>query len=164
MIQMKGLDKMLAKLKKHQLIREGRVAETKRNLTRDVFKDLVAGSPQWSGNLASNWFIEFHGMVGAYEPIEGYSEDAWSRNDPYKLGDDPAASNTLARELPKIAQIRWNTKIRIVNYAPYAKDVEAGQGPDGRDIRPENYRYGQIAMVGYVTTKYGALRTLKRRL
>lgn len=164
MLKLKGVDQMIAKLKKHQLIREGRVAQTKRNLVKAVYTDLVTGSPQWSGNLASNWFIEFHGMVGSYQPIETYSETDWRRDDPYHLGDDPAVSNALARELPKISQIRWNTKIQIVNYAPYASQVEAGQGPNGRDLRPENYLYGQIAMVSYVMMKYKALRTLKRRL
>lgn len=164
MLTLKGVDSMVAKLKKYELLAKGRVAETKRRLVRDIFTDLVKGSPQWSGNLASNWYIEFHGNTGAYREIADHDSNNWYREDPYQLGDDPAVGATLARELPKVAQIRWNSKVSLVNYTPYATDVEEGQGPDGRDIRPENYKYGQIAMVGYVSMKYSALRTLKRRI
>lgn len=160
-IQAKGLEGMLDKLKKHNLLVKGQVAAVKRNLVKDVFTDLVKGSPQWSGNLASNWYIEFHGNKGFYNPIIDLEPD---RVEPYQLGDDPTVTNTLNRELGKIGQIKWNSKVQIVNYTPYATEVEEGIGPRGAQIRPENYKYGQIAMVGYVMIKYGSLRTLKRRL
>ena len=163
-IKAKNIDGFIAKLKKHQLIVEGRVTETKRRLVRDIFTDLVQGSPQWSGNLASNWYIEFHGNTGGYSKIEGYKDKNWYRKNPYHVGEDPAVIKTLNRELPKIADIRWNSKIQIVNYAPYAASVEMGVGPEGRKIRDVNYKYGQIAMAGYVVAKYSQLRTLKRRV
>lgn len=163
-VKAKNIDGFLAKLKKHKLLVEGRVAETKRRLVHDMFVDLVQGSPQWSGNLASNWYIEFHGNTGKYSKIKGYKPKAWQRDDPYSAGDDPAVSRTLARELPKIADIRWNSKVQIVNYTPYAPYVEVGSGPEGKPIREANYRYGQVAMAGYVTAKYSQLRTLKRRI
>ena len=163
-IKAKNIDGFIAKLKKHQLIVEGQVTETKRRLVRDVFTDLVEGSPQWSGNLASNWYIEFHGNTGGYKKIRDYKVRDWRREDPYHVGEDPAVTKTLNRELPKIADIRWNSKIQIVNYAPYAASVEMGVGPEGRKIRGVNYKHGQIAMAGYVIAKYSQLRTLKRRV
>lgn len=163
-VKAKNIDGFIAKLKKHQLLVEGQVAETKRRLVRDIFTDLVQGSPQWSGNLASNWYIEFHGSTGKYSKIRGYKSKDWRRDDPYYAGADPAVSKTLARELPKIADIRWNSKVQIVNYTPYAPYVEMGVGPDGKKIRDVNYKYGQIAMAGYVVAKYSQLRTLKRRV
>ena len=163
-IKAKNIDGFIAKLRKHQLIVEGHVTETKRRLVRDIFTDLVQGSPQWSGNLASNWYIEFHGNTGRYKKIRDYKVRDWRRDDPYYAGADPAVTKTLNRELPKIADIRWNSKIQIVNYAPYAASVEMGVGPEGRKIRDVNYKYGQIAMAGYVVAKYSQLRTLKRRV
>ena len=163
-IKAKNIDGFIAKLKKHQLIVEGQVTETKRRLVRDIFTDLVQGSPQWSGNLASNWYIEFHGNTAKYKKIRDYKVRDWRRKDPYHVGKDPAVTKTLNRELPKIADIRWNSKIQIVNYAPYAASVEMGVGPEGRKIRDVNYKYGQIAMAGYVVAKYSQLRTLKRRV
>lgn len=163
-VEAKNMRGFIAKLKKHKLLVEGNIAATHRRLVRDAFTDLVKGSPQWSGNLASNWYIEFHGIKGSYRPSPEYSESQWQREDPYQVGDDPAVTNTLARELVKLPQIRWNSKVQLVNYAPYAASVEDGEGPSGKPIRDENYKYGQIAMAGYVQTKYSALRTLKRRL
>lgn len=163
-IQPKNLKGFMDKLRKHKLLVEGHITETKRRLVTDVFTDLVKGSPQWSGNLASNWYIEFHGITGSYSPVSGYDEKKWYREDPYQVGDDPAVSQTLARELAKVPKIRWNSKIDIVNYTPYAANVEAGEGPMGRPIRDENLRYGQIAMAAYAATKYSKLSTLKRRV
>ena len=165
-IEAKGMDGMIAKLKKHKLLMEDEITDTKQRLAKLVFTDLVRGSPQWSGNLASNWYIEFHGNTGSYRPIPGYSEENWQRTegeDLYQVGDDPAVSNTIGRELPKIPSIRWNSKVTIANYTPYAAEVEEGIGPFG-PIRDVNYKYGQIAMVGYVMAKYSKLRTLKRRV
>ena len=163
-LKAKNIDGFIAKLKKHQLLVEGQVTETKRRLVRDIFTDLVQGSPQWSGNLASNWYIEFHGNTGGYKKIRDYRVRDWRRDDPYYAGADPAVTKTLNRELPKTAGIRWNSKIQIVNYAPYAASVEMGVGPGGRPIRDVNYKHGQIAMAGYVVAKYSQLRTLKRRV
>ena len=163
-MQVKYLQGMPNKLKKHELQAKGNIAATKRRLVKDVFTDLVKGSPQWSGNLAQNWYIEFHGFTGTYEPIPGYDEKNWNEGEHYQVGANPAVARTLGREVPRIAQIRWNSKVQIANYTPYAEEVEAGQGPDGKPIREENYKYGQIAMVGYVNVKYNALRTLKRRI
>ena len=163
-IKAKNIDGFIAKLKKHQLIVEGQVTETKRRLVRDIFTDLVEGSPQWSGNLASNWYIEFHGSTGNYSKIEGYKDKNWYRKNPYQVGSEPTVTRTLNRELPKVADIRWNSKVQIVNYTPYAASVEMGVGPGGRPIRDVNYKHGQIAMAGYVVAKYSQLRTLKRRV
>ena len=76
-IKAKNIDGFIAKLRKHQLIVEGQVTETKRRLVRDIFTDLVEGSPQWSGNLASNWYIEFHGNAGRYKKIRDYKVRDW---------------------------------------------------------------------------------------
>ena len=163
-VKAKGLDGFIKKLRQKDLIMKGKVTEIKRKLVSDVFTDLVKGSPQWSGNLASNWYIDFHGAKSAYNPIPNYHPTYYQDSDKYQVGMNPAVSDTLNREIPKISQIRWNTNVTIINQTPYAKEVEEGKGPDYKKIRPENHKYGQVAMVGYVMTKYSKLKTLKRRL
>ena len=167
----KGVDNMMRKLDKHKLLVLGSIAATKRQVVTAVMVDLVKNSPQWSGNLASQWYVEFHGHKGSYRPIPDYVEPhSWRyTDDHYSMGDDPAVSQTIAREKAKIENIRWNSKVQIINYAPYASDVEAGFGPEGfsgqpRPIRPENIlaSYGKVAMAAYVTTKYNNLRYLRR--
>ena len=172
-IEFKGVEQMMAKLKKHELLVLGRVTATKRNIIKKIFTDLVEHSPQWSGNLASNWYIEFHGKTGSYVQNQNYVPPdmfKWKDN-PQQMGNDPAVREALTRELPKLAEIRWNSKVRIMNYTPYASDVEQNIGPVSpiwgqRDIREENKlaSYGGVAMVGYVIMKYKNLRNLKRAM
>ena len=163
-VKAKGVDGFIKKLRQKELVMQGKVTEVKRRIVKDIFTDLVKGSPQWSGNLASNWYIEFHGAKSAYNPIANYHPSNYHDSDKYSVGMNPAVSDTLNREIPKISQIRWNTKVIITNETPYAKEVEEGKGPGYKKIRPENLKYGQVAMLGYVLVKYGKLKTLKRRL
>jgi hypothetical protein len=162
-LKVTGTSAFLAKLKKANALVRGTVSDTHRKLVTQIFTDLVMNSPQWSGNLAQQWSIDFHGSKGAYRPIPGYGQD-WQEKSPYHKGSDPAVGATLARELRKVPDIKWNTKVTITNYAPYASDVENNIGPDGKGIRPENKleSYGKVAMVAYVTMKYSKLRTLKK--
>ena len=126
-----------------------------RKLVRKVFIDLVENSPQWSGNLASNWRIG----SGGYAQIAEYNPQNWYREDPYERGDDPAVSLTMLREFSKVEAITYLKPVRIFNPTPYASEVEVGQGPDGRDIREVNKlaEYGAVAMIGYVNQKYNLL-------
>ena len=75
------------------------------------------------------------------------------------MGDDPAVAITLMREVPKLDSITYKSPVRIFNPTPYAAEVEAGQGPNGRDIREVNKlaEYGAVAMIGYVNQKYNLL-------
>ena len=69
-----------------------------RKLVRKVFTDLVENSPQWSGNLASNWYIS----SGNYS--EGNKWTPW--DDPEKTprirGDTEITVPTLGREIGKL--------------------------------------------------------------
>lgn len=157
-----GVDRLMARLEQKKALIYGQITDTKKRIVRHVLTDLVKGSPQWSGNLASQWYVEFHGQRGSYHQIANYSAETWYANQHYQMGDDPAVTRTLNRELPKIDGIRWNSKVRIVNYAPYAAEVEQGIGPEGQPIRDENLELGRVAMVAYVANKYNNIRTLKR--
>ena len=155
-VKARGLSGLLKKLERHQARVKRGIATEKAKLARKVFVSVVEGSPQWSGNLAQNWNLELGTARGRYQAVMGYNPENWYRPEPFQAGDDPATTIALYT-LPKLTQLKWNTPIRITNYTPYAAQVEAGQGPNGRPIRPDNYRYGQIAMVGYAMLKFGAL-------
>ena len=169
-LQVKGTQAFMAKLRKDKARIEGKVARVHRNLIAGIFTDLVKNSPQWSGNLASQWQITYAGMPAVYNPIpDYYLESSWGSlagANPYKMGDNPAVSATLARELAKLPLIKYNHKVVITNPTPYASDVEAGEGPNGTEIRKENHleSYGGVAMLGYVEHKYRDMRGLKRFL
>lgn len=173
MLKVTGSQAFMAKLRKNQVDLENKVTETHRRIVKHILTDLVTFTPQWSGNLASNWYITFKGVAASYNERDNYEPPyLWKPTDyePYQMGADPVVAETIRRELQKLPQIRWNTKVTIVNKAPYAQDVEDNIGPMGeyddapRDFREVNLHpnYGKVAMVGYVEMKYKNLRYLKR--
>lgn len=179
MLQIKGSQELIRKLKRDKMRIEKSVAETHRRIVKHVFTDLVTLTPQWSGNLASNWYIEFKGYKGSYTEAENKLSSAdWAvaqrlgtLGEYYQMGrlDNPVVENAMDEELDKISKIRYNTSVRIVNYTPYAEEVENNVGPDDgnggrREIRDVNKlaSYGGVAMKGYIEMKYGNLKTLKR--
>jgi len=168
-LEFKGVEAAIARIRKAEIDLQNKVAETKKRLVRHIITDLISNSPQWSGNLAQQWYVEYTGHSGSYHQKHSYvPPELWRGQpfvrgeEPYHMGDNPAVSYTLGRELPKVEGIRWNTKVTIANHAPYAEEVEAGIGPNGRPIRSENLGYaGGVAMVAYVTLKYKNLRYLR---
>lgn len=175
MLQTKGTQSLMAKLKKDLQFLPGQLQATHQRLVKDIFTDLVTNTPQYTGNLARNWTIEFTGVPGKpygesverrmirTEGFRAYNADTI---EVYEAGSDPAVSLTLNRELKKIPLIKYNTIVTMRNTTPYAEEVEANYGPDGLEIRPENIHptYGKVAMVGYVEMKYRQLSTLRRRV
>ena len=143
-----------ARLKAMMPTIEAEINTKYRKLVRKVFTDLVENSPQWSGNLASNWRIG----SGGYTQIAEYDPQDWYTENPYQMADDPAVAMTLMREVPKLDSIIYKSPVRIFNPTPYAAEVEAGEGP-GRPIREVNKlaEYGGVAMIGYVNQKYNLL-------
>lgn len=158
MVEIKGAAAFKAKLRKVMPTIEAEVNTKFRKLARLVFTDLVMNSPQWSGSLASSWHIG----GGGFNRV-GNSDWRIYANEPYQMGDDPAVTSTLLREVPKIDNYTYKDTIKITNAAPYASEVEAGQGPNGRPIRDENIlaEYGGVAMIGYVNAKYNNLNGKK---
>lgn len=150
-----GKQTFKAKLKKAVPAIEANINSVHREVVRRIFTDLVLHSPQWSGNLALNWYIG----SGGYRPIAEYS--SYGSVEPYSMGSDPAVSMVLARETRKITALSYKQPVSIFNAAPYAAEVEAGQGPNGRPIREINKleAYGGVAMVGYADMKYNQLKS-----
>lgn len=156
-----GLERMLAKLRKHKDYVKRSIAHSKLTLAGQVFKSVVEGSPQWSGNLASNWRIDIGSNRAIYKELSTYDPVNWHTQIPYFAGHERAVGIAMGQHFGKSGSIvanYWNKKIYVSNATPYAAEVELGVAPEDFSIRPENYTYGQIAMVGYAMTKFGALR------
>jgi hypothetical protein len=152
-----GKQTFKAKLRRAVPTVEAKINAVHREVVRRIFTDLVLHSPQWSGNLASNWYVG----SGSYRPTPGYSPGNWGNANPYSMGSDPAVSTVLKREAGKIAKLSYRQPIKILNAAPYASEVEAGQGPNGNPIRELNKleAYGGVAMIGYADMKYNQLKS-----
>ena len=171
MLEIKGIQDTIKKLQNAAVAYQISVTEAKKNLAWTIFRDLVEHTPQWSGNLASNWYIEVGGAYSGtshYKRASMYAEKlppGKADPEPYSAGMDPAVSATLNRALGEldldefaafkntrnygsltsgaVSRIRWNSTIRIVNTTPYAEDVEAGVAPEGtKGIRDVNLFHG----------------------
>lgn len=172
MLQVKGSRELVAKMRKDIEKVKGTVTATHQNLVKTMFLDLVAHTPQWSGELAMHWGIEVHGSKSpapySIKNPAWEAREAANRLDPqpFQMGSDPAVSMTVARELQKIKEIRYNSIVKFVNRMPYAEEVERGVGPFGKPIRDVNRlaSYGGVAMVGYLDMKYSAKRMIKKSI
>lgn len=129
-------------------------------LVRAILTDLVTHSPQWSGTLASQWYVEAGGRKGRYRASLKMGKQ-YRNQLAYSAGDDPAVASTLLRESLNIDRIRYYDTVRIVNKTPYAEEVEqglesGGMMPNGMRLRMENLMpyYGGIGLIGYVDMKY----------
>lgn len=149
-----------------------KVTDRYRKLIATVFADIVSHTPQFSGNLAQAWEIEFgpHTATGQGKS-EGFRKNmfwAYIRGsvEPFQRGDSPAVGQALSRELPKLASLRWNSVVRIKNLVPYADEVEQGIGPErfiiggNLEIRPENLYRNQVFMASYAQMKYSNLNNV----
>jgi hypothetical protein len=156
LLSAKGLQGMIDQAIYAKLQAEKRVTFEYRNLLYNIFHDVVAGTPQWSGNLATNWGIEILGSSKVrYREHPGYLHTYYGRIAVQKMGNDPAVRETLDRELPKLNNLKWNSKVTFVNRTPYAEDVQAGVGPEGHRIRAVNLdAAGQVIMLNGIKVKY----------
>jgi hypothetical protein len=167
MITVRGLSALKAKIARMQATVEIHVARAVEIRISNMFSELVAITPQYTGNLASNWFIDV-GSDPSYNPIALYRPpERWEKlADPYQMGSDPAVSLATGRELRKLRDLRrliflqGLRTIRLVNTAPYASEVEVGIGPRNRLLREVNLRdkYGLNIMKSYIVVKYGKLK------
>lgn len=115
-----------------------------------VLKDALRVSPQWSGNYAYNWTVEYTGYQAAYDP-RFKAEPYWSiRGSEKKAGDTQAIKANLSDQLEVIERIKWNHKVRLVNHAPVAELIETGQVK----LRPENKIPGNVGVISYLKQKY----------
>lgn len=117
-----------------------------------VLKDALMVSPQWSGNYAYNWNIEITGFSGgSYSPrYKNKNNGSWFLENPKKAGDPEAINAALAWNEEIIENVKWNSRITLVNRAPVAEMIEAGTV----NLRPENLIPGGMGVIAYLKTKY----------
>lgn len=172
MIKVTGSRELIGRMRKDLAKMKGNLTRSHQRLVMMMFRDLVAHTPQWSGDLAMHWGIEFHSnkAPGPYS----VKNPGWARQEqkipqlqePFQMGQDPAVSIALAREFAKIPEIRYNSIVKFVNRQPYAEEVQRGVGPNGKPIRDVNRvaSFGGVAMIAYIEAKYDNQRELKKAL
>lgn len=123
--------------------------------TRKVFMSIVQTSPQWSGNLASNW------NYSVKTPNESYTQSSNKQDiprrtfQPFQAGADPAVSQAIVR-MNSVAPPSWRDTVYITNATP---DDQAGYLADsiieGKvNLRPVNLVPAQGAIFEFTIGKF----------
>lgn len=118
--------------------------------TQQVFKSLVVTSPQWSGNLASNWNYSVNVPDNTYFEIYEKQESPT-----YKVGADPAVGKALARAA-SVAVPTWRQPVFITNATPSDEAGYLVQGiADGQvKLRPVNLMPAQGMIISFTVNKF----------
>lgn len=165
MIKVRGLDQIPEFRKQLQL----EMARLDREIsmafyrwTMSLFTELVQGTAQWSGNLASNWnyslgepdflYVQNPNKTGD-DPHIDYQQEGM-RFGVFFAGADPAVAETLARaELSAIPT--WRDVVYFANPTPddqggyLEENIEAGKVR----LRPVNLVGGQAITLSTIITK-----------
>jgi hypothetical protein len=124
-----------------------------------IHAEITELTPQWTGNLAANWWLSANGTPGEEQDLgdpsvrrPGEGGPAFS---PYSRGMEPAVSFSLARAA-QLALPALNDVLYIYNPVSYAQEAEDDTlEPRIRPInRLPRAETGRVAMVAYAYAKY----------
>jgi hypothetical protein len=123
--------------------------------TQEVFKSIVVTSPQWSGNLASNWNYSINAPDTSY--VEAAEKKLASEKfyDAYEVGSNPAVGRSIARAAAA-AVPSWRTPVYITNTTPsdqagyLVEEIAGGKVK----LRPVNMVPAQGAIIGFTVDKF----------
>lgn len=127
-----------------------------------ILKELVLNTPQWSGSTAASWVVE----IAAY-PASKYhyryaenqlksDKNNWRNQQPIRhIGNADAYNVSKDINLERIASIRYNSKVSIVNVSPIADEL--GTSPDFK-LRPGNFLSGDYLAVQHTINKFKNLK------
>lgn len=163
MLDVQGLRSMQRSLTEAKKKAEGGVTKAYQKFVGEVFEDLVMHTPQWSGNLAVNWQIRLtnDGPATAVPWFKkghtgGFMDNTFKS---VQIGDGEAAMYAMEHAVDQISKMHWNTKVRFENPVDYAMQVNEGEGPEGKELRPQHLPPFDMMMY-YVVAKYSRGETL----
>jgi hypothetical protein len=108
-------------------------------LAKLALERMVERSPQWSGDFAKSWTVSTGSPTAYSAGAPGYD---WHKQDPvYAQGDDPAVSDALGRNAPRLvaaAKATPGTKIFITNAAKHEMEYAWAIENNMIVFRPEN--------------------------
>lgn len=152
MITVFGVNKFIRKTEKQKERIKQKASSYVQGVVRNVLRDLVLNTPQWSGNTAASWTVVTN-QSGAASPYSALYESDWEEIDPKWIGDKQAWKEAWAANEATVKSIKWNTLIAIKNNAPHADELATD--PAAEDyLRPGNYIPGDVMAIKKVTAKY----------
>lgn len=152
MIEVFGVNKYIRKTQKQKELLKQRPAEYVRRLTKRILTELVLLTPQWTGNTAASWKV----VTSSVSPNTGHSRlyrEDWQNVNSKFMGDREALQIALAENAEALNSIRYNSKIKIINVAPFADELATDPHIE-KQLRTGNFIPGDVMAVKTVTAKY----------
>lgn len=126
-----------------------------------LWKELLAVSPQFSGDFVSNWFLSVDGNLGAYKMYQGKaSMDAEMqdkggrisyRSVARQMGDPGAIASVKMSGLSRLNGITMKSRIRFINLTDlYSTGKEMVSPRDREQLRPENVIPGGVRIESHL--------------
>lgn len=151
-----GVNRAILKTKKQRDRLKNGATNYVKDTVRKVLKDLVLNAPQWSGNTAASWAIEVTGGSATGHPTELYRAN-WREVDDRLKGHPQAWAVARQNNVRSFNAIRWNSKIKLVNKAPFAAELATLTDAEieaREKRRPNNYTRGDAMYLETVAMKY----------
>lgn len=148
-----NFDQFEAELDAAILHLDNQVSEAFHNWTMHIFIDLVESTPQWSGDLAANWYYSLNSPSSEYHEIPAkaihWAPKGFTAVTPLRRGDPFAVTASVHRatEGPKPT---WRDKVYFTNNTPIAFDVENRLVT----VRAVNLVDRQVAMASFIAYKW----------
>ena len=163
MLDVQGLRSFQRSIQAAKARKLGQITKAYQKFVGEVFEDLVMHTPQWSGNLAVNWQIRLTNdgpatVVPWFKKghTGGFMDNTFKS---VQIGDGEAAMYAMEHAVDQISKMHWNTKVRFENPVDYAMQVNEGEGPAGKELRPQHLPPFDMMMY-YVVAKYSRGETL----
>lgn len=153
-IDTSGIDAFVAQLNLEMARFDREISEHFYRYTVELFQDIVWQSPQWSGDMASNWNYSVHQPNFTYVKSENKAAGEVNKKRMavgkivYRRGMDPAVETAMSR-MRNVPRPTWRDTVYFANATPIAPYVEA----HSIHIRPVNLIGGQVAMIAYTLNR-----------
>lgn len=156
MLALRGSEALKAKLARLQARVEGKAEDRLRERATAVLEELTLNTPQWSGDTASSWVVN---ITGSY--VKSYSNrkvTPWNQiGTPFFRGDKEAYYHANRESLDALINLKWNSKISIINTSPTAGRLDSGKILES-GLRPGNYIPGDVLAMTHTQFKFQFLR------
>lgn len=128
-----------------------------------ILEELVLHTPQWSGATAASWVVE----IAAY-PASKYhynfasvrltnNQGDWRSQSPVReIGNLDAFLVAKDANSERIASIRYNSKVSVVNVSPIADEMATNSS---FELRPGNFLPGDYLALKHTVNKFKHLKT-----
>lgn len=149
-LDLSQLDRYLLDLELAQNSFNNQISQKFREWVRLIFYDIVELTPQWSGNLAANWYISTSTSDGPEQtiPEKSYFWPKPTYVEPHHRGDEPAVS--ISKQRFDDLEFGYSSQVFIFNPTEIAPQVEA----QSISIRGVNLLDGRVAMIAHAFSFY----------